>query len=127
MKRFIVCGGRDFQDKECVAIALNIVKEKHPDFILVHGACCGADYLGREWAEENDIVHEPHPANWQKLNRAAGPIRNTEMLDAGADGVVAFPGGKGTANMMQQAKDRKVIVWRIPEDFKLKERHETTA
>ncbi len=36
-------------------------------------------------------------------------------------GVVAFPGGKGTQNMIEQAEKAGVKVWRpIPDDYKPK-------
>ncbi len=58
------------------------------------------------------------PAQWQQHGRAAGPIRNRELLQqaiARAEAhtspgclasvlVVAFPGGPGTASLVQQAR-----------------------
>jgi len=44
-------------------------------------------------------------AKWSKHGRAAGPIRNQEMIDeCKPDLVVAFPGGRGTADMVRRAK-----------------------
>ena len=49
--------------------------------------------------------------DWEKHGRAAGPIRNKLMLDEGRpDLVVAFPGGRGTANMVKQASAASVEV-----------------
>lgn len=46
------------------------------------------------------------PADWSRFGPAAGPRRNTHMLMVGKpDVVIAFPGGPGTANMIQQAMD----------------------
>ena len=43
-------------------------------------------------------------AEWHRLGRKAGPIRNQRMLDEGKpDLVVAFPGGTGTAGMVALA------------------------
>ncbi|MEM9912925.1 MAG: hypothetical protein AAF922_19365 [Pseudomonadota bacterium] len=51
------------------------------------------------------------------MGRAAGPIRNKEMLDEGCpDLVVAFPGGRGTANMVKQAQAAGVEVLDKRED-----------
>ena len=45
----------------------------------------------------------------------AGPIRNQEMLDKGKpDLVIAFPGGKGTADMVGRALRTGVFVYRVP-------------
>jgi hypothetical protein len=50
-------------------------------------------------------------AAWHDYGKAAGPIRNKRMLtDFAPDIVVAFPGGKGTADMVRQAKEREVEV-----------------
>ena len=50
-------------------------------------------------------------ADWEGLGRKAGPIRNQQMLDEGKpDLVVAFPGGRGTANMMRIAREAGIEV-----------------
>jgi len=47
--------------------------------------------------------------------RAAGPVRNAQMLAEGKpDFVVAFPGGRGTADMCKQARARGVKVVEVP-------------
>jgi len=44
-------------------------------------------------------------ANWAELGRKAGPIRNQQMLDEGKPNlVVAFPGGRGTADIVRRAR-----------------------
>ncbi|MBQ9367197.1 MAG: hypothetical protein IJT83_05405, partial [Victivallales bacterium] len=49
---------------------------------------------------------ERHPADWEKLGRKAGPIRNHEMAQC-AEALIAvlYPGSRGTENMIQQARD----------------------
>ncbi len=42
--------------------------------------------------------------DWTKYGKVAGPIRNAEMA-AYADAVILFPGGKGTTNMLETAKE----------------------
>lgn len=48
------------------------------------------------------------PAHWEQEGRAAGPRRNNRTL--GPDLVVAFPGGKGTADMVARARAKGVRV-----------------
>jgi hypothetical protein len=49
-------------------------------------------------------------ADWEKLGRSAGPIRNQAMLDEGRpDLVVAFPGHHGTADMVRRARAAGVM------------------
>lgn len=111
MKRVIACGGRDFRDYAAVHRTLDKVYDAcGGEMILIHGGqrtldretrqYHGADYLAHEWALARYVRIEVFPANWLKYQRRAGPIRNQEMADAGADIVVAFPGGAGTAGMV---------------------------
>lgn len=57
---------------------------------------------------------EAFPADWAAYDRAAGPIRNARMIAEGKpDIVLAFPGGRGTANMVAQARKAGVRVIEI--------------
>jgi hypothetical protein len=99
--RFIVCGGRDFDDWEAVTAALLPIPLSA---VLVHGDARGADtQAAQRWASFGG-KEEAHPAKWSLFGRSAGIKRNQEMLDAGADFVLAFPGGAGTADMVRRAK-----------------------
>ncbi len=83
---------------------------KQPITHLIHGAAPGADTLAAGWAFDMGITVVACHADWTKHGRAAGPIRNGEMLKREPDLVVAFPGGRGTANMVRQAKAAGVRV-----------------
>ena len=111
VRRFIICGGRDYSDRDFVYQMLNVLLEYDWNFVLVHGACHGADMLAKEWGDITRVVVEPHPAKWKELGKPAGMIRNKEMLDTGVDGIVAFPGGPGTAGMVNMARRVGVPVW----------------
>lgn len=94
-----VTGGRDFNCRESVARALAGLPA---DTVLVHGAATGADMLcDQHWRAAGGIV-EPHPADWARHGRAAGPIRNQQMAQSGLDLLIAFPGGRGTADMTRR-------------------------
>lgn len=99
--KVLVCGGRDYADKEFVFETLDSI----PGITtIIHGAATGADSLGALWATEKGIRVLAVPANWKEYGKSAGPIRNREMLKLEPDLVVAFPGGKGTKDMMQVAR-----------------------
>jgi hypothetical protein len=74
----------------------------------------GADSLAVRYAEQYKCPVEKFPALWDVHGRAAGPIRNQLMLDEGKpDLVLAFPGGRGTAHMIDIAEKAGVEVHRI--------------
>lgn len=113
--RVLVCGGRDFNDYELLNRELNEIrfKDTNREFTaIIHGAARGADTLAGEYAERHGMDVLPFPASWNKHGKAAGAIRNTQMLVEGRpDLVVAFPGGKGTSNMIKQAREAGVKVY----------------
>lgn len=123
--KLIVCGGRDYEDKMTVWSTLDRIAGCEGDtpiptipITIVHGDCgrvevrdgkkvvVGADWLAREWAVCNWCNDVPYPANWTLHGRAAGPIRNQQMIDENrdADMLIAFPGGRGTADCLRRAR-----------------------
>lgn len=111
----VVTGGRDFTDATLVDRALSHVHRETPIRLLIHGDCRGADRTCEAWAIENGIETKAMPADWKNEGRAAGPLRNGRMLNEKPDLVVAFPGGRGTANMMNQTLSRGVELVEIAE------------
>lgn len=108
--RVLVCGGRDYSDVDMVSVTLKGLKFTW----LIQGGADGADRLARDYAEAMGIPIKTYLADWEKHGKAAGPIRNQRMLDEGRpDLVVAFPGGRGTADMVRQASRRGVPVLRV--------------
>lgn len=92
----------------------------------------GLDFIAAQEAERYGWVLEPHPADWEgpcrptcrpghrKRRRdgtwvcpAAGPYRNQEMADSGADVCLAWPGGTGTADMVRRARAAGIPVVRV--------------
>jgi hypothetical protein len=112
--RVLVCGGRDYADYVNVVKMLSALETMRGPFTtIIHGCARGADTLADRYARANDIVVAKFPADWERYGSAAGPIRNRQMLDEGKpDLVVAFPGGRGTANMVQQARRVGVEVYK---------------
>ena len=101
MKTVIVTGGRDYEDRQRVWEALDAAR---PDLLVV-GDATGADAWARSWAHSRGVRLEIHAADWQVYGRRAGPLRNGAMLGSHPDAVVvAFPGGRGTADCVRQAR-----------------------
>lgn len=112
--RVLVCGGRDFDNQSEVNYWLEGLNCNGSRIIqVIAGAARGADTLAVRWAKSEHIPVREFPADWKKHGKAAGFIRNRQMLVQGhPDVVVAFPGGKGTAMMVQLAEDAGVRVIR---------------
>ena len=86
--------------------------------LVLHGGARGADAAIGRAAQQLGWSALVMPAQWQIHGRAAGPIRNRELLEQAvakavahtSSGslasvlVVAFPGGAGTASLVKQAR-----------------------
>ncbi|MCD0166806.1 DUF2493 domain-containing protein [Deinococcus sp. 12RED42] len=111
--RVIVCGGRDYDDHLTMheAVAAWVAQYGWPTEI-VSGAAPGADALGEEWAQENAVPVRRFPADWGAHGRRAGPLRNAQLASH-ADGCIALPGARGTADMVRQARAAgiPVLLW----------------
>ena len=112
--RVLVCGGRDYTDADRIFAALDRLHSPCGRITcIIQGEAPGADAWARKWAERNGVPVEGYEAEWGKYGKRAGPLRNKRMLDEGRpDGVVAFPGGRGTADMVGQAEAVGLKVWK---------------
>ena len=109
--RVLVTGGRTFYSKIRVFEVLDEIHVSRPIDVIIHGGAAGADQLGSLWAKKRGIHPIEYTALWGFLGDAAGAERNGFMLkDSRADLVVAFPGARGTADMILQAREAGVPV-----------------
>ena len=113
--RVLVCGRRDYNDSDRIFNTLyQIDADRGPIKCVIHGCATGADTQGRVWAQHHERNHAPFRADWNAHGKAAGPLRNARMLAEGKpDLVIAFPGGRGTADMVRRAKAASVEVIEI--------------
>lgn len=110
--RIIVCGGRDFQEKEKVYSVLDDFLKLYPALEIISGMARGADSLAAEWAVDRQVKLWRVFADWEQFKKAAGFIRNKRMLvEYQATKVVAFPGGSGTKHMTTLAKKAGIEVF----------------
>jgi len=109
--RVIVCGGCAVGDKDSTFSALDKLHAEKPIAVIVHGGTHGADALAGQWAEARAIAVEVFAPNWKRFGRSgAVHKRNQQMVDAGADLCVAFPGGRGTADVIKRAQAAAIKV-----------------
>src|SRR4051812_23690088 len=120
-KRVLVCGSRTWNDDQIIDVIMSGLSAEYAPLVILHGAAPGADSIAEESAHVDqvrgrnvDVV--PFPAKWDQHGRAAGPIRNQEMLDDGKpDWVIAFTddlaASKGTRDMVRRAHKAGVPVY----------------
>lgn len=118
--RVLVCGSRTFNNKELMfntleGIATEFDLWAEPDeygntlplkMEIIEGGARGADALAHDYAVVMWLKLHEYPADWNKHGKAAGVIRNQQMLDEGKpDLVICFWDGKsrGTFDMKERA------------------------
>jgi ribA/ribD-fused uncharacterized protein len=124
--RLLVSGGRDFNDVEFIVTHLNRLHKARNISELVHGAARGVDTICAMWADEVGVTPIPVPLAWRddsgRLDRGAGHKRNQKMLDEyHPEALFAFPGGGGTADMVERAEKVLPEVWQSQWNFFKKE------
>ena len=124
LPRILVCGGRDYNRRHHMFKILDQlcynkgwITEKDsvgnwlPRVVVISGKARGADTIAIDWAIINWLDVEEYPADWAKYGKAAGdcicaPCFARNDNDEGKpDYVVAFPGGRGTADMIRRAQE----------------------
>lgn len=95
--RILITGSRDWTNEDVIFSALTLAIARgavdNSAVTLVSGACfTGADVIAERLCREAGVAVERHPADWPRYGRAAGPHRNAEMVELGADVCLAFIG-----------------------------------
>jgi YspA, cpYpsA-related SLOG family len=113
--RLLVCGGRNYMDTAFAFATLYAIHLETPIVLLIHGDCpTGTDQIADQWALERRISIDRYRVNHALDGQwpGAGPRRNARMLRESKPGaVLAFPGGRGTADMCRRARAAGVPVW----------------
>lgn len=103
-----VTGGRNITDYAYVSYHLDDVQSAFGISKLLYGDAKGVDASAGRWALINCVEKKCFLANWKEQKQAAGHIRNSAILEDKPDLLLVFEGGKGTANMKQQAIKRNI-------------------
>lgn len=114
--RTIIAGGRETHLIPRDKFRLNRLRLELPITEVISGLARGVDTDGFVWACAAGLPITKFPANWREFGNAAGPIRNNEMaryaaLDPQGGALVVFPGGAGTTNMVEAAKEHGLKVF----------------
>jgi predicted Rossmann fold nucleotide-binding protein DprA/Smf involved in DNA uptake len=107
MQRIAVIGSRSFDDYERLMSVLSPLLPAH----IISGGAKGADGLAERLARELELPITVIKPDWAQFGRAAGPIRNREIVNA-ADIVIAFWDGKskGTKSALDYARQQQKAV-----------------
>lgn len=114
----LVTGGRKYKNQRKVFDVLNELHlTQGPIGLVVNGGASGADQTSTYWSKLHGIPVHVYPAKWEEEGKSAGPIRNARMLkEEKVDIVVAFPGSKGTADLVRKAKKLEITTWEVIDD-----------
>ena len=120
--RVLVTGARDWTDYDKIVFGLSVAIEDltnanpaDKNIVIIHGGARGADSMAENYVKQTrdyfaghgfTIRSEVYKADWNKYGKGAGPIRNQQMVDTGADVCVAFrfEESRGTADCIRRAK-----------------------
>ncbi len=110
--RVLVCGGRDVQDAELIESTLERLRAARGPFdCLILGGARGVDRIAGKWARKNGVLEWDFLPEWHRAGTHDGAVRNQRMIaEALPELVIAFPGGNGTADMVERAKAAGVEV-----------------
>ena len=122
--RVLVTGGRDYKDRGVVETVLSDLHAKMGFTYLIHGNARGADKLAHTWALAHGVQPVAMDALWDAEGDRAGSRRNRRMLEfSNPDACIAFPGGRGTSNMMILARSAGVKLIDVEDLLAVDTRH----
>jgi YspA, cpYpsA-related SLOG family len=119
--RVLIIGDRFW---ECKALAdrvvARLVARYGADLVVVHGGAPGVDTSFHLMCQKHGVTLKPFRADWRGLGKIAGPARNKEMVESGADLCIALhrtiQTSKGTKDCIRQALAAGIAVWLIEDD-----------
>jgi hypothetical protein len=119
--RILITGDRHWRCDDLAEQVLNRLLARYgPDLVIIHGGAAGIDQSFSVAGEALGLDVEPHLADWKGLGNVAGPARNREMVEAGADLCIALhrtlATSKGTKDCIRQALAAGIPVYLIEDD-----------
>jgi hypothetical protein len=107
----LVCGSRTWTDADVIRRRLGQLRGYHGDIIVITGGAPGADTIAASVAYRLGLHVATMPALWHVHGKAAGPIRNGQMLRLRPDLVIAFTRGtRGAQDTIDRARAAGVPV-----------------
>lgn len=102
--KVIIAGSRGIIDPTAISAA--VLASGFNVLEIVSGGARGVDKLGEEYAKEHSLGVKIFPADWEKLKKSAGYVRNVEMSKY-ADALIAIwdMSSNGTKHMINIMRD----------------------
>ena len=111
--RVALTGGSDYQDHAVIWAALDRVRAKYPDMVLLHGGSPrGAEHIAGLWCRERGVGQVIFRPDWARHRNAAPFKRNDALLEAVPVGVLVLPGNGVSANLADKARKLGIPVMR---------------
>ncbi|RKQ89617.1 DUF2493 domain-containing protein [Maricaulis maris] len=103
--RIAFSGGLDVTDHRAIWDALDRVKAKHADMVLLHGGSPkGAEKIAACWADNRKCQQIVFKPDWKRHGKAAPFKRNDALIEAMPIGLILFPGSGITDNLADKAR-----------------------
>ena len=98
-------GGLDCSDHRAIWDALDRVRAKHADMVLLHGGSPrGAEKIAAAWADNRQCPQIVFKPDWTRHGKSAPFKRNDQLLDTLPLGLIVFPGSGITDNLADKAR-----------------------
>ena len=108
-----IAGGKTVTDADAIWAALDHVRAKYPDMVLVHGDGPGIEKIAARWAEARGVAQVVCRPNWDSHGKAAPFRRNDDIINLLPKGLIAFPGSGITANLVDKSRQAGIPVMEI--------------
>ena len=106
--RIAFTGGADCNDHTRIWDALDKIRAKHADMVLMHGGSPrGAERIAACWADQRKVPQVVYKPDWTREGRAAPFKRNDRLLEALPIGVIAFPGSGNFRQPRRQGEEAR--------------------
>nr|QBK87633.1 MAG: DNA recombination-mediator protein A [Marseillevirus LCMAC201] len=110
--KILIAGSRNYTNRKKIHKVISALSQ---DTVVVHGDCRGADKIAASVATKLQLTVECYPADWKQYGKAAGPIRNQQMLDDNnIEKAIIFheclEESKGTKDMLSRLKKKGISV-----------------
>jgi hypothetical protein len=127
--RILVTGDRHWPCTELAERIVNrLIGRYGPNLLIIHGEAPGVANAFAAACRKLGVVAEPHLADRKDLGNIAGPSRNQEMVQSGADLCIALhrslAGSKGTKDCVRQALAAGIPVYLIEDEHAIPRRIE---